>query len=276
MKLYISVDFEGIAGIVHWEQIMPSGADYAVGRALLMGELNAAIQGAVSAGVTEVTINDAHAQMRNVLPDELEEHVRLVLGHFKPMYMMEGLDSSFDAIFFLGYHGAIGAPQAVLSHTYSPQVIWEARIDGRVTGELGINALVARHYRVPIVLVTGDHQTVREAEEWIPGVTTVAVKDSCGRYAANNISPARARSLIATAAHEAITNLQSQASLQPPDGPVTLDLVFQFADMATLAEWIKGVERSGDRSVRLHCPNGLSAYRMFYTVLLLARNAMDQ
>ncbi len=132
MKIYISTDFEGVAGIVDWDQIMVGSHDYDLGRRLLLGELNAAIDGAAAAGAAEFVVNDSHSSMRNLAPDLLHGQATLLSGKHKPLYMMEGLDASFDAIFFLGYHGSIGASQAVLGHTYNPRAIWEVRLDGEV------------------------------------------------------------------------------------------------------------------------------------------------
>jgi D-amino peptidase len=144
MKVFISTDFEGVAGIVDWDQIMVGSSDYEMGRRLLLGELNAAIDGALAGGATEFVVNDSHSSMRNLPPDLLHGQARLITGKHKPMYMMEGLDASFDAILFLGYHGSIGASQSVLSHTYNPRAIWEVRIDGEIAGETALNACIPR------------------------------------------------------------------------------------------------------------------------------------
>src|SRR6516162_1286562 len=181
MKVYISTDFEGVAGIVDWDQIMVGSHDYDLGRRLLLGELNAAIDGALEgadadAGAMEIVVNDSHSTMRNLPADLLHGRASLLSGKHKPMYMMEGLDASFDAIFFLGYHGSIGASQSVLSHSYNPRAIWEARINGEIVGETALNALVAAHYGVPIALVTGDQVTAEEARRLVPPPLCVEVK----------------------------------------------------------------------------------------------------
>src|SRR5579859_7039359 len=196
MKVYISTDFEGVAGIVDWDQIMVGSHDYELGRRLLLGELNAAIDGALQAGAQTVLVNDSHSSMRNLDPDQLHGSASLLSGKHKPLYMMEGLDSSFDAIFFIGYHGSIGASHAVLSHSYNPRAIWEARINGEIVGESALNALVAAHYGVPIALVTGDEVTVAEAERLAPPPHGVAVKRGVSRTAAESLHPTEARRRI--------------------------------------------------------------------------------
>jgi D-amino peptidase len=156
VKVYISIDAEGVAGISDWDQIRTTGDDFALGRRLLLGELNAAIDGVLAVDPEAViVVNDAHATMRNYPPDEIHGNAMLVAGRHKPLYMMEGLDASFDAILFIGYHGSIGAHPAILSHTYNPRAIWEVRIDDRPVGESALNGLVAAHYGVPIALVSG-------------------------------------------------------------------------------------------------------------------------
>src|SRR5579885_3604079 len=213
MKVFISTDFEGVAGIVDWDQIMVGSHDYALGRRLLLGELNAAIDGATDAGADAFVVNDSHSSMRNLEPDLLHGRASLLSGKHKPMYMMEGLDSSFDAIFFLGYHGSIGASQAILSHSYNPRAIWEARLNGEIVGETALNALVAAHYGVPIALVTGDQVTAREAREVLPGVECVVVKESITRYAAANLHPQVACERLREGAMRAIQGLATQ---KPP------------------------------------------------------------
>ena len=133
-KLYISVDIEGIAGVVHWDKAMASGADYC-GPPATDGGVENCLRNRNDICVQSITVNDAHSTMRSVIPDELPSNVRLVTGHFKPMYMMEGLDGSFDAAIFLGYHGAAGSRRGPLTHINPRGVIWEARLYGVVTAK---------------------------------------------------------------------------------------------------------------------------------------------
>src|ERR1700735_4779234 len=139
---------EGTAGIVDWEQCVGDGPRAAAGRRLLLDEVNAAIEGALAGGATEIVVNDSHSTMRNLPPAALAGGASYISGSYKPLYMMQGLDETFDAAFFISYHGSVGAP-AGLSHTYNPRAVIEARLDGVVTGEAGINALVGAHQRGP-------------------------------------------------------------------------------------------------------------------------------
>ncbi len=274
MKVFISTDFEGTSGIVAWEQTIEGNPEYAHGRALLTAEVNAAIEGAIAGGATEIVVNDAHHNMRNLRADELAGEATLISGRHKPLYMMQGLDGSFDAVFFVSYHGSISAETAILSHTYSPSAIYEARLDGHVVGESGLNALVAAHFAVPIVLVSGDAATARESERIAPEAQRIVVKESFGRFAAGNLHPSLARRLIYDGARQAI---EHAAAARPPafERPTRLDLQFLTADMAAMACWIAGVERSGARSVTLHDEDALSLYRRFVAIVYLTRSLAE-
>src|SRR2546421_10473093 len=184
MKLFLSTEFEGTSGIVAWEQIIEGNAEYEQGRKLLTDEVNAVITGALEGGASEFVVNDAHHSMRNLHPQDLKGQATLITGKHKPLYMMEGLDASFDGVCFVSYHGSIGAEHAILSHTYNPGAVWEVRINGEVVGESGINALVAAYYGVPVILVSGDAATAQEVRTFAPQAETVVVKDSIGRFAA--------------------------------------------------------------------------------------------
>ena len=199
MKVFLSSDMEGTAGVVDWEQCVGDGPQAAAGRRLLLDEVNAAIEGALAGGATEIVVNDSHATMRNLPPEALAGEASYISGSHKPLYMMQGLDGSFDAVLFVSYHGSVGAP-AGLSHTYNPRAVVEARLDGVVTGEAGINALVAAHYGVPVVLVTGDRCACEETAALIPGVRAAVVKEPVSRIAAHSLHPSRACALIREAA----------------------------------------------------------------------------
>jgi D-amino peptidase len=238
----------------------------------MAGEVNAAIEGAIVAGATRIVVNDSHGRMANLSPAALHPAARLVSGHFKPMYMLQGLDDSFDAVFFLGYHGAIGEPEAILGHTYNPRAIWEAKVDGRIVGEIGINALVCEYFGVPVRLVTGDQMTALEARDVLPGAHVAEVKRSFGRYSAESMSPRDAR---ATIRREAEACLDAVPRTEPVRRPVTVELTFLVPDMASMAEWIRGVDRCGPRTVRYASPDGMEAYRTFYTIVMLTRSIVE-
>ena len=275
MNVFISTDIEGTAGIVDWQHVLGPGAEYEIGRQLLTNEVNAAIDGAVAAGAGHVLVNDAHWTMQNMRPADLHHNASYLSGKHKPLYMMEGLDSTFDAVFMVAYHGAISAERAVLSHTYNPFAVWEVRLNGIPVGESALNALVACHHRVPVVLITGDEATAEEARPFMPGVETVVVKRSVTRFAAENLHPDRACALIRAGATAAIERL---TTISPPaiELPATLDITFLTADFAEMAIWVRGVERTATRTVTVTDDDPLRLYRSFVTIISLTRSIVDR
>jgi D-amino peptidase len=275
MRVFISSDIEGTAGIVDWEQVRGPGPEYEIGRQLLLDEVNAAIDGAVEAGASHIVVNDAHRTMSNLRPGELSHQASYLSGRHKPLYMMEGLEATFDAVFMVAYHGSIGAEHAVLSHTYNPGAVWEARLNGVAVGESALNGLVALHHRVPVVLITGDDATAAEARPFLPEVEAVVVKRSITRFAAESLHPDRACELIRAGAARALARAESAA---PPaiDLPATLELTFLTSDMAEMATWIRGVARADARTVTLTDDDPLGLYRAFVAIVALTRSIVER
>jgi D-amino peptidase len=230
--------------------------------------VNAAIEGALAGGATEVVVNDSHSTMRNLPADALAGGASYISGSHKPLYMMQGLDGSYGAVLFVSYPGSVGAP-AGLSHTYNPRAVVEARLDGVVTGEAGINALVAAHYGVPVVLVTGDRCACEETAALIPGVHTAVVKEPVSRLAAHSLHPARACTLIRDTAQRAVAG--AAAAAPPPLTSATLEVTVRTTDIAEAASWVRGVDRTGDRELRLSGPDPLAVYRSFCAAIMLTR-----
>ena len=270
MKVFISSDIEGTAGITGWEQCSGDGPEAQAGRRLLLAEVNAAIAGAIAAGAEEIVVNDSHGAMRNLPADELAGEASSVSGSHKPLYMMEGLDESFDAILFVSYHGSVGVASG-LSHSYNPRAVLEARIDGAVTGEAGINALVAAHYGVPVVLITGDSCACAEAAELMPEIHCAVVKQPVTRLAAHSLHPVRARRLIRGAAEQAVRAAPSIAVPEFGSTP-TVQLTVRTTDIAEAMSWVRGVTRRGDREVRIGGEDPLSVFRSFAAAILLTRD----
>jgi len=272
MRVFISFDMEGVAGIVDWAQCRPPGQPYEEGRALLLGEVNAAIDGALAGGATEFVCNDSHGAMNNLNPADLHGRAAYLAGRHKPLYMMEGLDQSFDAVFFVGYHGSISGESSVLSHTYNPSVISRVTLNGVECGESGINGLVALGHDVPVTLITGDQVTFAEAEPFFKQAEQVVVKGSITRFAAAQAHPEQAREMINAAAEAAVRRI---GSVPLPDIglPARLDVELLTADMAHVATWVKGVERSGTRSVRIEGDDPLEVYRSFVGLTYITRVA---
>ncbi|MBE7188504.1 M55 family metallopeptidase [Jatrophihabitans endophyticus] len=269
MKVFVSSDMEGTAGVVDWTQCTPGEPEYEHYRQLLQDEVNAAILGAVDAGADEFLVNDSHGQMRNLRPATLAGRARYLSGRHKPMYMMQGLDASFDAIFFVSYHGSMSS-SSPLSHTYNPRAVAEVSLNGTVVGEAGVNALVAAGLGVPIVLVTGDDVTAAETRAIAPGVRTAIVKSAVNRFAADSMHPDDACALIRAEARAAVESL---GAASPPaiTLPATLDVTFRNADLAEMATWITGVTRTSGVTASMHDDDPVRLFRTFVTVVLLTR-----
>ena len=272
MKVFISFDMEGVAGIVDWSQCRGPGQPYEEGRRLLLGEVNAAIDGAIAAGATEIVCNDSHGTMNNLDPAELRGQAAYVSGRHKPLYMMQGLDATADLVFMVGYHGSISGESSVLSHTYNPAVVSHVELNGARVGESGINALVALACGVPIGLISGDRQTAAEADPFLPGAERVVVKESFTRFGASNLHPEVARTMIADGARRAV--MRAGELKPPPIGlPATLDVHMQTADMAELASWVRGTERTGVRTVSIRGDDSLAMFRSFVALTYITRVA---
>lgn len=280
MKIFISSDMEGTAGVVDWDQCRPGRHDYEHYRALLQDEVNAAIDGANRAGGPhEFLVNDSHGRMANLRPEQLHGEASYLSGHHKPLYMMQGLDESFDAVFFVSYHGSASGSPATLSHTYNPAAIAEVRLNGALAGESGINSLVAHSLSVPVVLVTGDQTTASELRPFWPEARAAVVKQSVSRFAAESLHPARATRLIEETAREAITALRESGSAPAAriETPSVLTVRLRNPDLAEMATWLERVEPDSADPTVVHLTDDdlLRLYRTFITLVVLTRGIAE-
>src|SRR5438309_1533564 len=215
MKAFISIDMEGICGVVSEIETDPikGGEAYQRNRHLMTQEANAAVEGCLKAGATEVLVADSHWNFDNLIPEELHEAAMLLRGTPRSFSMVQDLDSSYDAALFIGYHARAGTPRAILDHTYSGTIA-SVRVNDEEVGETGINAFLAGHHGVPVVLVTGDRAVTAEAKALIPRVHTVAVKDATGATAARNLHPKKAREEIQTEAAKAVRETKTREIIE--------------------------------------------------------------
>lgn len=268
-KVFISIDMEGITGIVSGDQTGGETGEYQVGRRLMVGDLNAAIEGALEAGAEEIVVSDAHGGMRNIQPEDINEAAFLVRGSPKPYSMMEGISSEFNAAMFVGYHARMGAPKAILCHTYSGGTVESIHMNGVEVGETGLNAALAGHYSVPLVFVSGDSAVAEEARGIIPNITTAVVKWAVSRQAAKCLHPKKAQELIKKKATEALQNLGNVKpfTLKPP---VELRLKLFNPTMADAAELLPTVERLDGTTLKGVYPDYPAAYRAARAAISLA------
>ena len=203
LKVFISVDMEGLAGVVSGSEVSATGPDYAHFRAIMAGETNAAIDGAFRAGATEVLVRDSHGDKRNLLPGDVDPRARLLRGASTgPKNMMEGVDSTFDAAVFIGYHAKAGTPNAILEHTSNGNVI-DFSINGVSLPEAGYNALTAGLYGVPVVFIAGDRAVVDQVRGLVGPIGGVAVKQEIGD-ASLGLSPRSAQDEIRRGVEQAV------------------------------------------------------------------------
>jgi D-amino peptidase len=243
-KVFISVDMEGITGVANWEDVSRSGKDYDLFRKIMTYETNAAIEGALAAGTTEIVVRDSHGSARNLLPDLLHENARLLRDWSGgPKSMMEGIDETFDAAVFIGYHARAGTPDALLEHTSSGTVT-DFSINGVSMPEAGYNALIAGSYGVPVVFVAGDAPLCQQVKQLFGEVETVAVKEGIGA-AALNLHPEVSRGRIRVGVEHALRTLDRYQPYRL-DPPYTL--VLKLKDEATVhkGSFFPGAERTGD------------------------------
>lgn len=270
LRVLISVDMEGVAGVVHEAQTDPYAAvhasEYRRACEWMTEEANAAIRGALAAGATHVLVNDAHWDGRNLLAERLDPRAELIAGSPKPLSMMHGLADT-DVACLVGYHGRAGAMDAVIDHTYN-DTIAELTLNGIVVGELGINAALAGSLDVPIVLVTGDATTCDEATALLGAdLTVVATKSSLGRQAARMLHPSEACRRIEAAAQAACAAPRTPWRVAEP-----VELVVRFArthhaDMAGLLP--QAVRRDG-RTLAYRAATMAEGFRAWRAMMNLA------
>jgi len=273
VKVFISADMEGTAGITDWEQVREGRPDYNRFRRLMTEEVNAAILGALEAGAKEIVVNDSHATMRNLLIEELHPQAQLISGSPKPHSMMQGIDASFDAVFFTGYHGAAGTQDAVLDHSYSSACVRQIKLGNLIVGEAGLNAALAGHFKVPVTLATGDSTAVAQVKKLIPHVEAVSVKEAIGRVAARSYQPVEARRRIKEGAARALKRARDLKPLAIPK-PVTLEIEWLFTTMADRCMLIPGMTRVNPRATSFRAKDAEQAFTVTIACLVMARSAI--
>jgi D-amino peptidase len=273
--VFISVDMEGMAGIVHLQQVMRGMPEYEHSCRLMTAETNAAVAGARRAGASRFVINDSHGDMRNFLVDALDEGVEVISGADKPYSMGAGLDPTFEVAFFVGYHASVGSERAIMDHTYGGRTVYALRINGREQSEATLNAALAGTYGVRTALITGDRATIEEASAALAGIEGVVVKEALGRQAARSLHPVEACRRIEAGAYRAYAE-RAGRPLYQPEGPFTLEIDWMNASMADLCVELPEVERAGGRTVRYQTADFQTCYRMLLCLLVMATPAAYQ
>ena len=269
MRVYITVDIEGVAGVGLGQEGSPGNPEYERARRLMTQEANAVIAGIYDAEPeARVTVVDVHGPYRNMIPEDLDERATFNRGKPKVFGMMDGVDRGYDLAMFVGVHGKAGADPAALSHTFTGSIL-DVIINGKSMGELGLNAAVAGEHGVPVVLVAGDQTVAVEARDLFgPDVVTVEVKESRAHLAAESLHPKVARARLREAAAGAIRQRPAVAPLRVGN-PVTCEVELNRPVLADLAMMIDGATRVDGRRVRFERPNMLDTYRILRLITVL-------
>lgn len=272
MKLYISADMEGATGVTGTDDVMSDKPAYERFRKLLTKDVNAAIEGAIQGGADKIVVNEAHADKKNILIEELYEDAEMISGPTRFLGMMEGIDETFDAAFFIGYHSRAGTQAGVLNHTISGRQIYNIRLNGDLIGEFGLNALVAGHFGVPIVLVTGDDKVCKEAKDFLGNLETVQVKVGIDRFVAKCLPPIKTSKMITESARKALENLSNFKPIKV-DGPIKIEIEFMTTAMAASLTMLPNVTREGPREISFTSGNMVEANKLIMASIYLANRA---
>lgn len=249
LKIYISVDMEGIAGIVTADQLSPTGFEYARAREFMTGEALAAIAGARDAGATQIVVSDSHGNGENLLIDKFPPDVTIIRSWPRPLMMMQGIDSTFDAAVFIGYHASTTNPVGVRAHTISSAHLAAVELNGVSMPESGINAAIAGYFGVPIVAISGDNAAVAEAQALIGNMEGAVVKQAISFHAAATMTPDAAQTLVR---QRVKAGIQRRASLRPyvVRAPVRLDVTFKNYTPAEMLTYLPNVQRTTSHGIR--------------------------
>jgi D-amino peptidase len=274
MKILISADMEGATGVTWPADCEPGAPEWQRCRSMFTSDVNGAIAGFFDGGATEVVVNEAHATMRNLLLEDLDERATMLTGRHKDLTMVEGIQHpDVDGVAFLGYHTAAGT-DGVLAHTYLPNSITGVTVNGEIGSEGQLNAHVAAEYGVPIVLVTGDDLTCRDADRYAPEAQKVAVKDHVARYSAICRPPAVTQADIRASAKAAAGLARRH---DPADGgPFTVEVEVDAAQLTTNACMVPTVERVDERRVRFVASTAYEMIRCFKAVCTLISAATER
>lgn len=249
LKIYISADMEGVVGAVTNEQLGPQGFEYARFREFMTQEVNAAIEGAFAAGATGVVIGDSHGNGQNLLIEKLPANVLVVRSWPRPLGMMQGIDETFAGAIFLGYHTATTNLEGVRAHTLSSARIADVRLKGVSVSEAGINAAIAGHFNVPVIMVTGDDAVVKETTALLGNIEGAIVKWSSGFHSAKTMTPQASYTLIRETARKAVSRIREFKPYKLA-GPIQLEVRFKNYRPSEVLGYLSIVERPDAHSIR--------------------------
>jgi len=275
LKAYVSVDMEGLPGIVSPLHISPKGFLHEEARKIMTKAVLIVVDELSKHGFDEVYVADSHWYMANVMYEDLPENVFLIRGIPRPYSMVYGIDESFDAALFIGYHARVGSRNAVLEHTFSSTYVREIKVNGVEASEYYLNALVAGHYNVPVILVAGDDKLGEEVKQRTPWTKYVELKKSITRYAAINPNLNIALKKLRNGIKEAVNDLR-EGKMKPlrTKEPVEIEITLPNSGYADIAEYIPGTMRVNGCTVRYVAKNIIEAYKYLQAIVYMS-SALD-
>lgn len=265
MKVLIAADMEGISGVTRWEETDSNHSEYARFRKIMTDEINAAIAGAADAGANEFVVADGHGDGTNILIDELDQRARLNYGGNSPLSMVQGVDKATAGVLFIGYHARSGSQNAVLAHTWSSGRIANLWLNDVLVGEYGLNAAMAGHFGVPVLMISGDQTACAQAVELLGKLETVVVKQASGYFSAECLSPQVTIPKIRESAKRAVLRLKDGTSPKPfiVKTPVRVTVEFRQPEAADRAVRLPGAKRLDGLKIEFTLPDMLAAYAGF-------------
>jgi D-amino peptidase len=249
LKIYISADMEGVVGVVSGDQLGPTGFEYQRFREFMTQEVNAAIEGARAAGATEIVVSDSHGNGQNLLIEKLPKDILLVRSWPRPLAMMQGIDSSFAGAIFIGYHSGTTNPEGVRAHTLSSARLADVQLNDVSMSEAGINAAIAGHFNVPIIMVSGDDVVVKETQALLGNIEGAVVKWASGFHSAKTMMPEASYQLIKETARKAVARIKDFKPHKLTT-PVKLDVRFKNYRPSEVLSYLSIVERTDAHSIR--------------------------
>jgi D-amino peptidase len=267
LKIFISADMEGISGIFSMAQTDPHEREYERARKLMTEEINSVIEAAFRFGADKIVVNDSHGGMDNILREDLDRRAVLISGNPKPLSMMQGIDSSFDAVFFVGYHARAGFSEAVIDHTYTLRVL-DVKINGKSVGEAGINGRLAGYFGVPVVFISGDQNAVSCAYSELENPVGVVVKEAVGRTSAKLFPFEMVKERLTAGVSKALESIRTiKPTIEKP--PIELEISFTVSNMADICLLIPGAVKKAPRTVIYKGKDYLETFNVFRVMLML-------
>jgi D-amino peptidase len=276
MKIFISVDMEGISGIISQNYVTPDKKLYEEGKKLMLHDTLAVVEKCIEMGVDEVIVNDSHGYMDNLLISSFPEKTRIIIGSPKPLSMLQGVNNC-DLAFFVGYHGGIGTSFSILDHSYSSSTIYNLKINGNYASEFYINSLVAGYFNVPVAFISGDESTVEQAKNFLENVVAVPVKKAISRTSAICLPLSETKKLLQDGVKRVIEIYREDPNFFKPKKippPYIFEIEFIYTHMADAVSIHPDVKRINGRTVTFQRDDFLEAYNLLRILVIVARNSI--